>query len=249
MAGNYLVVSDGVTRKGLVLQPISVTMFDTEYEFMAGIAPAGSEVWAAAGPQDWQERVMVVADPDTGAWFADFTTIGFDITEEMQPWSYAHIYDEDGDANEGGVPPLESWAAVFTYDAPSWTMGEHSYYFDNTYTFPVPGGEVTPLIGFTASNDAPQYAGFVMLRPLALRAQIDGVCPAIDPTLNSEQRTRFVYGWVTDYPMTYEEALAHFDSMAVTAYWDDGQSAELVRHKIILFGSVDWAQYICTFTE
>lgn len=105
--GNYLVVSDGDTQKGLVLELITMEVFDTETEIMAGTAPPGRDVWAMAGPQDWQQPMMVKADPDTGAWLADFKTLAepFDITEEMRPWSYAHIYDEDGDANEAGAPP------------------------------------------------------------------------------------------------------------------------------------------------
>ncbi|NJC95255.1 MAG: hypothetical protein FIB03_02780 [Anaerolineae bacterium] len=103
--GNYLVVSDRVNQKSLVLQPISVTVFDTENEIMARFAPPRSDVWAAAGPQDWQERLMMTADSATGAWLADFKIIGFDITEDMREWSYVHVYDEDGDANEGSTPP------------------------------------------------------------------------------------------------------------------------------------------------
>lgn len=102
--GNYLVVSDGVNSKGLVLETITIDVFDTENEIMAGSAPLGRDVWAAAGPQEWQERIMVTADAETGAWFADFKTIGFDITEDMRPWSYASVYDDDGDANEGSTP-------------------------------------------------------------------------------------------------------------------------------------------------
>jgi hypothetical protein len=244
LPGNTLVVMDGDSQKSLVLQPISVTMFDTQYDFMAGFAPAGSEVWAAAGPMEWQERIMVMADPDTGEWFANFAEIGFDITEDMQPWSYAHIYDEDGDANEGNVPSLENWVAFFAYDASAWT-GEHHYHFGNTYTFPVFHVEdPTPEIEFSVDSEASLYDVYVMMRPLALRARIDGECPIIDPVIHPDQMTRFVYGWQTDYPMTYEEALAHFDSLTVTAYWDDNQSAELVRHEIVPAGSVD----ACSFT-
>jgi hypothetical protein len=103
--GNYLVVSDGVYEKGLVLESITMDVFDTEEEIMAGTAPPGREVWAKAGPQDWQQPLLVLADSETGAWLADFKTIGFDITEDMRGWSFAHIYDEDGDANEAGAPP------------------------------------------------------------------------------------------------------------------------------------------------
>jgi hypothetical protein len=130
--GNYLVVSDGVNAKGVVLQPISVTIFDTENEIMAGYAPAGSEVWAAAGAQEWQERLMAPADPETGWWWADFTSIGFDIQEEYRGWSYAHIYDEDGDANEGSTPPpppplpqMMVWIEWNSVDTDGWGTDEY----------------------------------------------------------------------------------------------------------------------------
>jgi hypothetical protein len=104
--GNLLVVTDTeMNQKELVLEPITVEVFDVDNEIMAGTAPPGYEVWAAAGPMEWQERIFVQADPVSGEWLADFTTIGFDITEEMRPWSYAHIYDGDCDANEGSTPP------------------------------------------------------------------------------------------------------------------------------------------------
>ncbi len=119
--GNYLVVSDGVTTKGLVLEPIRMDVFDTDNEIMAGTAPAGRHVSVAAGPQDWQEHILVTADAVSGAWMADFKTIDFDITEEMRTWSYAQIFDADGDANEAGTPPARDvhagnfhvkWSAV-----------------------------------------------------------------------------------------------------------------------------------------
>jgi hypothetical protein len=248
VSGNYIVVSDGVTQKGLVLQPISITMFDTEYEFMAGTAPAGRDVTVVAGmaEAETQATINLTADPESGEWSADFAEIGFDITEEMQPWSFAHIYDGDGDANEGGVPPLELWTAYFTYDPGTWAPDGHSYHFESTYTFPVlGGGNPTPEISFTVADDAPQYYGYVMLRPFAVRAKVDGECPDIDPILHPDQMTRFVYGWGTDYPMTYDEALAHFNSMTVTAHWENDQSVELVRHDIMLRGTSD----ICSFTE
>jgi hypothetical protein len=105
--GNYLVVSDGVTEKALVLETITMTVFDTVNEIMAGTAPEGREVLAVAGmaENETQAHIVVLAAPGTGEWLADFTTVPFDITEEMRPWSFAQIFDEDGDANEAGTPP------------------------------------------------------------------------------------------------------------------------------------------------
>ncbi len=128
--GNYVVVSDGVNEKGLVLETITMEVFDTENEIMAGTAPLGREVSAAAGPQDWQERIMVQADMVTGAWQADFKTIGFDITEEMRPWSFAQIFDEDGDANEGSTPPppptpvILGWLDWDVVEGNGWHIGD-----------------------------------------------------------------------------------------------------------------------------
>jgi len=102
--GNYLVVSDERIEKGLVLETITMEVFDTENEIMAGTAPAGRAVWANAGEQTFHQTIVVTADAN-GAWLADYKSIGFDITEAMRAGSFAHILDEDGDANEAGTPP------------------------------------------------------------------------------------------------------------------------------------------------
>jgi len=103
--GNYLTVSDDVFTKGLVLESITMEIFDVDQDFIAGTAPPGRDVWVAAGPQDLQTGMWVVADPESGGWTADFKEV-VDITEEMRTWSYAQIFDDDGDANEANPPPL-----------------------------------------------------------------------------------------------------------------------------------------------
>jgi hypothetical protein len=104
--GNYLVVSDGITTKNLVLETIRIAVFDPDHEIMIGTATGGKEVWVVAGmaAAETQGVINVIAEPDTGIWTADFNTIGFDITEEMRPWSFAQIPDEDGDASEDDPP-------------------------------------------------------------------------------------------------------------------------------------------------
>jgi len=55
---------------------------------------------------------------------------------------------------------------------------------------------------------------------------------------------------MTGDPVTYQEAVAHFDSMAVTAYGGNEVSAGLQRNEIIPYTSqVDWPAYVCTFTD
>jgi len=119
--GNYLTVSDGVTEKGIVLEPIAMEVFDVDRDYIAGTAPPDRDVWVAAGPQDWQVGMTVRSAAGTGEWEADFTSLPepFDITEDMRGWSYAQIFDEDGDANEAGAPP-RIWFSVF----PEWEYVE-----------------------------------------------------------------------------------------------------------------------------
>jgi hypothetical protein len=106
LPGHYLVISDGVYEKSLLLELITMEVFDLENDIMAGTAPPGREVMAAAGYKDYQDHIYIIADPVTGQWLADFTTIGVDIVEGMRTWSFAHVYDEDGDANEANPPVL-----------------------------------------------------------------------------------------------------------------------------------------------
>ena len=111
--GYYLVVSDGTTEKGLVLETITIEAFDIGNEIITGTAPRGREVQVVAGmaEPETQGVISVIADSESGAWSADFKTIGFDITEEMGA-SFAQIHDDDGDANEAGVPAPSAAASV-----------------------------------------------------------------------------------------------------------------------------------------
>ncbi|MGW8226603.1 MAG: LamG domain-containing protein, partial [Anaerolineales bacterium] len=157
--GNVLVISDEMNQKELVLEPIAVDVFDAENEIMAGTAPPGSEVWAAAGPMEWQERIFVEADPESGEWLADFKTIGFDITEEMRASSYAHIYDGDGDANEGSIPPpspnphfyvFPEWDYIIGWEWPAGTLVTAEVYH--------PDGDETPDCVATAEMTHPEWS-------------------------------------------------------------------------------------------
>jgi len=107
LPGHYVVVSDGAVTKSLVLETITMEVFDTKREIMAGTAPAGREVVVVTGMAEAETQgvIFVTADPVSGAWLADFKSIGFNIREPMRCCSFAQILDEDGDANEAGAPP------------------------------------------------------------------------------------------------------------------------------------------------
>ena len=123
LPGHYLVISDGSTRKSLVLETITMDVFDLEEDIMAGTAPNGREVLAVAGMADpeTQASIAVVADSLRGAWMADFSTLTepFDITEDMRPWSFAQIFDSDGDANEASPPPAPTAVGLVYVDGGS----------------------------------------------------------------------------------------------------------------------------------
>jgi hypothetical protein len=244
--GRYIVVSDGTATKDLVLEALTFDIFDTTRGFLQGTAPppVHRRVWVGIGFEDGGWSMEVTTDPD-GGWVADFGT-----PVPAYQWVAAQVFDPDGDVSE--VRPQQViglWGAVFAHDDGTWTEGEHSYFFENSYAVPEPGGGQSPEIWFSVSSDAPQYDGYVVLRPFELRARLGEECSAIDPVLHPDQATRFVYGWVTDYPMTYEQALDHFDSMTVRAYWDGSESMELGRGEVVLYSADTWSAYICTYTE
>jgi hypothetical protein len=253
MPANYLTVIDaaGGYEKGLELEAISMLLFDPDLEVMAGFAPGGRQISVTAGMAgaETQSTLDVSANPATGWWFADFNTVDFDITEDMRPWSFAQIFDADWDANEAD-PLYETesliWANAYTYDLPagSWSAGSHAYHFEAEWL----GGEETSLdIPFSVSTSAEPYAGYVLLRPGAVRARVGGDCPAID-AIHPDQPTRFLAGWTTIDSMTYAQAVDFFDGLTSRAVWDGGSSASLAPHEIIPFSLDTWFQYVCSFT-
>lgn len=201
--------------------------------FHAGMGQ-DTDIWtipAAGGEATW-----LTGAPNFGDYDANYSLKG-----QSTYISYSS-FSPDGQA-------ARTWTADFSYDAGTWTEGEHSYYLENTYSVPEPWSGTSEVNTFNVSTDAPQYNGYALLRGFGLRARVGKDCPSIDPLLHPDQNTRFGYGWQTDFPMTYVEAVAHFNSMAVKAHWDGGMSADLQRHEIIPSSSMDWGTYICSLTE
>lgn len=87
----------------------------------------------------------------------------------------------------------------------------------------------------------------------ALQLQVwnGSVCKVMS-AFNPDQPIRFISGWVNDYPMTYEEALAHFNSIKLGLFWDGVavDSASFTMSELLPFTGPDARiEYICTFTE
>jgi len=155
----------------------------------------------------------------------------------------------------------EFWMATWTHDLPSgfWAEGEHSYYFDWAYTIPEgdDGSSETQTIKVWSSLDGvetPLYDGFVLIEPWDSAPQLAwtvSVCEAV-AVVHPDQPTRFVWGWVNDFSMSYEEALAHFNSFTVEVFWDGDEpgSAQLTMGELLQFTDIGarW-QYRCTLTQ
>jgi Tol biopolymer transport system component len=141
------------------------------------------------------------------------------------------------------------WVAALTADAGTWTPGEHSFYFDVQYAAPEPGYWASEPKNFVVAEDVPLYDEKVSIRTLSMRDRTDDGCQVIDWALNPEQETLFQFGWVSDYALTYAEALAHFASLTATAHWDGEFSTDFTVHEVIPWtDGLDWDQYSCSFT-
>ena len=95
--GNQVVISvDGTPIKDLVLEAITVDLFDLHQGLLQGTAPVERTVLVGVA-FDTSTLVMEVrADSVTGAWIADFDTpVPADYT-----WAGAQLFDIDGDATE-----------------------------------------------------------------------------------------------------------------------------------------------------
>jgi regulation of enolase protein 1 (concanavalin A-like superfamily) len=194
--------------------------------FHAGMGQ-DADIWtipAAGGTPTWLTGAPIFGDYDAN----------YSLKGQSQYISYSS-FSPDGQA-------ARQWVAAYTYDYGTWSEGDHSYHFEAVWNG---GSETTNDISFNVSGEAQAYDGYVLLRPGAVRAGAD--CAAVDAILPN-QFTRFLSGYVTDYPRTYSEAQAYFDSLSASAVWDDGQSAELVRHEIFPFREDNWFNYVCTFT-
>jgi hypothetical protein len=122
----------------------------------------------------------------------------------------------------------EHWVGLYTHDLQLyWSQGDYTYYFAHSYSAPFDGGGASDSIGMTISSTLPDgsptppYPGEVLLQYWAQQAWTGAACEPVD-VIHPDQPTRFVWGWMTDTSMPWEEALAHFDSLSVTAYWESG---------------------------
>jgi len=185
-----------------------------------------------------------------------------DTDWDLQPWQDVGVgyFTPDGHWVANAFR-AEFWMAMWTDELEPnfWSQGEHSYYFDWAYAAPAPGQGTSQTMTMTVSSGAegaetPVYDGYVLIEPWDSAPQLawTGSACEVVPVVHPDQPTRFVWGWVNDFSMSYEEALAHFTSFTVVAYWDGetGGSAPLTMGDLLPFTDMDssW-RYRCSLTE
>jgi hypothetical protein len=147
---------------------------------------------------------------------ADLYNCNWDPDSEwdLQAWQDVGVGYSTPDGHwVANVFQAEHWMAMWTYDLPagSWSEGEHSYYFKWAYTVPEQDGMTMEPMGMTvAGGETPIYPGYVLIQPWSSTPQLawtGSACEAV-PVIHPNQPARFVWGWVNDYSMSYEEALA-----------------------------------------
>jgi hypothetical protein len=247
ITGDLVSLSGSGLDEAHTVRSLSVTEVDPVADTVAGTADDGEIVDVYAF--EFSDSVVHVTAA-SGAWSADFTSIPVDLVEGM--CGRTDIWDEVGNSTtvDWCVPPApeleQLWAWAFTYDAPvgTWTAEEHTYYFEQTHTEPTPGGGSSTPVTFMVDGSASTYDGLVLLRAFSVTARSGETCVALDPrVLHPDEQTRFVFGWVTDYPMTYSQAVAQFVSMRVWARWDGGAGVEMTPGMVMPESEI--GSYLC----
>ena len=255
-------VDNGLTTE-VRIGEISATI-DPVQNSVSGTVQAG---WAGdivdvvcmpwGGPEGAAIQTTTVAPDGTSKFTCQWDPTNWDI-QLGESVGVAYIGSDHHFVSRG----FEYWMGAFTAELPAgyWQEGNHNYHFDMGYSVPQPGSgkKSGSNIGFAVQSPPPEggepplYGGYVLLRPEGLRAPLGGDCPLIS-SIRPEQATRFVWGWLTDFPMTRKEAEAHFMSIDVTAYWDEGGAGEGVRDlqlvELLRADQVDWPGYICSLAN
>lgn len=181
-----------------------------------------------------------------------------DAEWDVEPWQDIGVGYSTPDGHwVANAFHAEHWTTLWVHDLESgfWSVGEHSYRFEWSYSVSEPGSIPMEDRALIVSSDAPTYDGYVLIGPWIdrpLQAWTGTTCEVV-PAINPAQRTRLVWSWVNDFSMTFDEAVAHFDSFVVEAFWDgelDGSATMARGDGLVQFFNREarW-DYMCDFTD
>ncbi len=233
-AGDHIVMTDGPLAKQTVVTSLAVTDFDLEAGTVSGIFDPASSLWVWLYGEDGQ---VPATEGDT--WVATFAEL------PLGAMGGAVQNEEDGDGTSIDFVVPEHWIWAYTYDRGTWTDGQHEYSFDMTSDAGT--GSIGPRT-FTVSDAVDGHDGFALLDPWSTQVREGEGCTPAD-AIHPSQETRFRWGWATDDPLTYEEALALYESMQVTVSWDGGDPVPMNRRELLQADEVNWADYTCSLTS
>lgn len=123
----FIVVSDGVTTKELLLEPLSLDTFDSGENIMAGTADPGREVWVVPNNDPDACGVVVTADVN-GAWSHAFDPQVCPLYDASG--SYAQVMDEDDDTTEVFVAFIDGTHDYDQSDVPHWACNAGGWAVD-----------------------------------------------------------------------------------------------------------------------
>ncbi len=103
--GTLISVTDQTSgeKRQLVVEPLTMELFDYDQELIEGTALAGSTVVVSARSNQGYYEVVTQAQPD-GSWSADFAAKGADLNPRDD--IYARVFDPDADALRTKMPGI-----------------------------------------------------------------------------------------------------------------------------------------------
>jgi hypothetical protein len=149
----------------------------------------------------------------------------------------------------------QTWFGVFTLDFPLGTWSEGSNNVFEVVSYPGLAEQYTNTFDFPVTPDAPLYDGYGLIRGWRIQAELPGTstlpCSTVD-AFNPAQETRLVQGWLTDWEMTRQEAVVHFNSITWEVYANGVFMGNAVFDQILpyaAFQSMNRTQLMCSYTK
>ncbi len=115
--GIYIVASDGRFTNQLLIEPVSLDVFDPEENILQGTALPERSVWVVANNENVFCGANVDSDSD-GNWTVDFGDYLCEVTDDM--WAYAQVMDAESDTSEAVLDFIEGYHDYDAGDVPSW---------------------------------------------------------------------------------------------------------------------------------